>query len=131
MKQKKITLVTYCCKDKRRDKNPLAAIKRYKSKRIKKVFDQAEQKGCGMFILSGLLGLIQPKKRIMWYDKLLMPNDVGGLVDLVAHQLLQFDVKAIEYITEDIWLYPSLKPYHDLLAAACKRSKVKMDVTPL
>jgi len=84
-----------------------------------------------MFILSGLLGLIQPKKRIMWYDKLLMPNDLGGLVDLVAHQLLQFDVKAIEYITEDIWLDPSLKPYHDLLAAACKRSKVKMDVTTL
>jgi hypothetical protein len=35
----------------------------------------------------------------------------------------------LEYITKDIWLAPAVKPYHDLLAAACKRQDIEMVVT--
>jgi hypothetical protein len=125
------TLVTYCCKEKRKDKKPISAIERYLSCRIKKVWEKAQREERPMLILSGLLGLIRPETPIMWYDKLLMPEDIGYMVDLVAHHLLSFQVTAVEYVTEDIWLDPSVKPYHDLLAAACKRQHVKMDVTDI
>jgi hypothetical protein len=82
-----------------------------------------------MLILSGLFGLIRPDTPIMWYNKLLMPHEVGGMVDLISHQLSWLHVEAVEYVTKDIWLEPSVKPYHDLLAAACKRQGVEMTVT--
>jgi hypothetical protein len=82
-----------------------------------------------MLILSGLLGLIGPDTLLRYYDKLLLPQDVGEMVDVVAHQLLWFKVDSVEYVTKDIWTDVGLKPYHDLLAAACKREQVKMVVT--
>jgi hypothetical protein len=51
------------------------------------------------------------------------------MVDLVSHQLLGFRVEAMEYVTRNIWLAPAVKPYHDLLAAACKRQGIEMVVT--
>ena len=123
------TLVTYCCKEKREDKTPLPAVERYVSERIKSVWERSQSENRPMLILSGLLGLIRPDTPIMWYDKLLTPDDVGGMVDLVSHQLLWFRVEAVEYITNNIWIEPALKPYHDLLAAACKRQNIEMLVT--
>jgi hypothetical protein len=124
-----ITLVTYCSKKKRKDRNPLPAIRCYLSDRINTVWKKAKREERSMLILSGLLGLIRPDTPIMWYDKLLMPHEVGGMVDLVSHQLLWLHVEAVEYVTEDLWLEPSVKPYHDLLAAACKRQGVEMTMT--
>ena len=57
------------------------------------------------------------------------PDDVGGTVDPVSHHLLGFRVEAVEYVTKNIWLVPAVKPYHDLLAAACKRQSIEMVVT--
>ena len=122
------TLVTYCSKEKRGDTTPLPAVERYLSERIKGVWARSQSENRPMLILSGLLGLIRPDTPIMWYDKLLMPDEVGGMVDLVSHQLLGFRVEAVEYITRDIWLAPAVKPYHDLLAAACKRQGIEMVV---
>jgi len=120
-----ITLVTYCSKDKSKDPNPLPAIKHYKSCRIKSVFAKAKGEKHCMFILSGLLGLIRPDTPIMWYEKRLMPSDVGIMVDLVSHHLLCFKIRKVEYITEDIWLKPEVKPYHDLMAASCSDRTLK------
>ena len=124
-------LVTYCSKKKRRDGLPIPAIDRYISSRIMQVSKQAKQDGRDMLILSGLLGLILPTTPIRFYDKLLRPKDVGRMVDLVAHQLSWFNVESVEYITEDIYSDPLIRPYHDLLAAACKRERVEMVVRPL
>ena len=107
------TLVTYCSKEKRKDKTPLPAVERYLSERIKGVWARSQSENRPMLVLSGLLGLIRPDAPIMWYDKLLLPGDVGGMVDLVSHHLLGFRVEAVEYITENIWLVPAVKPYHD------------------
>ncbi len=125
------TLVTYCSKDKRKDKKPLPAIERYVSDRIEKVWQKAQRENRPMLILSGLLGLVRPETPIMWYEKLLMPDDVGAMVDLVSHHLLGLRVEAVEYVTKDLWLAPEVKPYHDLLAAACKRQHVEMTVTDI
>jgi hypothetical protein len=123
------TLVTYCSKEKREDRAPLPAVERYLSERIKGVWARSQSENRPMLILSGLLGLIRPDTPIMWYDKRLMPDEVGGMVDLVSHQLLGFGAEAVEYVTKDIWLAPAVKPYHDLLAAACKRQGIGMVVT--
>lgn len=123
------TLITYCCKEKREDNAPLPAVERYLSERIERVWARSQAENRPMLILSGLLGLIRPEAPIMWYDKRLMAEDVGGMVDLVSHQLLGFGVEAVEYITENIWLEPGVKPYHDLLAAACNRQSIELVIT--
>jgi len=82
-----------------------------------------------MFILSGLLGLIDAMTPIRLYEKLLRPEDVGSMVDLVAHQLLWYKFNSVEYVTKDIASALEARPYHDLMAAACKREQVKMAVT--
>jgi pheromone shutdown protein TraB len=122
-------LVTYCSRKKRRDKAPIHAIDRYVSVRIEKVWRRANAENRTMLILSGLLGLIRPDTLIRFYDKPLLPQDVGQMVDLVAHQLLWLKVGSVEYVTEDIWTEVQVRPYHDLLAAACKRERVKMVIT--
>jgi hypothetical protein len=122
------TLVTYCCKDKRSDSDPIPAIERYCSWRIKYVWRKAQAEDRPMLILSGLLGLVRPETRIRFYDKLLLPQDVGPMVDLVSHQLLWFGVDQVEYFTRDVQCNAEVRPYHDLLAAACQREHVEMVV---
>ena len=121
-------IVTYCSKNKKEDSVPLPAIERYITKRIERIHGKAIKEKRPMFILSGLLGLIQPQTPIMWYDKQLVPADIGQMVNLISHQLLQFKISAIEYFTEDVWLKPEIKPYQDLLAAACMRLDIPMKV---
>ena len=123
------TLVTYCSREKRPDKSPIPAIDRYVSDRITEVRRRANAENRPMLILSGLLGLIHPDTLIRYYDKLLLPQDVGEMVDLVAHQLLWLKVDSVEYVTKDIWTDARVRPYHDLLAAACMREQVEMVVT--
>ncbi len=84
-----------------------------------------------MLILSGLLGLIRPETPIRFYDKLLLPEDITPMTGLVAHQLLWFGVDRVEYFTKDIRISVELRPYHDLLAAACQSSQVEMIVVNL
>jgi len=126
-----VTLVTYCCEEKRQDPTPLPAVARYLDPRIKTVWERAQSERRPMLILSGLLGLLRPETPIMWYDRQLTPQEVGPLVDLVAHQLLAHGVAAVEYVTQNVWLSPAVKPYHDLLAAACQRQGIAMTVTEL
>ena len=122
-----VTLVTYCCEEKRQDPTPLPAVARYLDPRIKTVWERAQSERRPMLILSGLLGLLRPETPIMWYDRQLTPQEVGPLVDLVAHQLLAHGVAAVEYVTQNVWLSPAVKPYHDLLAAACQRQGDRHD----
>jgi hypothetical protein len=52
------TLVTYCCKDKRSDSDPISAIERYRSWRIKYVWRKAQAEDRPMLILSGLMSAL-------------------------------------------------------------------------
>ena len=122
-------LVTYCCKDKRDDSEPLPAIERYLSWRIDYVRRKAQAESRPLLILSGLLGLIRAETPIRIYHKQLMPEDVGPMVDLVSHQLLWLGVERIEYFVRDFQTNPEVRPYHDLLAAACQRENVQLKVT--
>lgn len=122
-------LVTYCSKCKSQDKDPIPAVRRYTSDRIQGVWQKAKSEDRPMFILSGLLGLIDAMTPIRLYEKLLRPEDVGSMVDLVAHQLLWYKFNSVEYVTKDIASALEARPYHDLMAAACKREQVKMAVT--
>lgn len=123
------TLITLCSKKKKEDRDSLPALLRYDSDRIRFVHGRAIKEKHSMFIFSGLLGLIQPETQLMWYDKLLVYSDAGPLVDLVSHQLLQYHIDEVEYVTENIWINPNSKPYQDVMAAACMRMGVTMIVT--
>ena len=79
------TLVTYCSKEKRKDKTPLPAVERYLSERIQRVWAWARSEDRPMLILSGLLGLIRPEIGGQWrankavevteYGKEILQND--------------------------------------------------------
>jgi hypothetical protein len=64
-----------------------------------------------MLILSGLLGLVRPETRIRFYDKLLLPQDISPMVDLVSHQWLWFGVDQVEYFTRDVQCNAEVRPY--------------------
>ena len=67
---------TICSAEKRRDKEPLPAIERYTSSRIRQVYEFSKQDGVFFFILSGRYGPLLPTDKIPYYDHLLQPEEV-------------------------------------------------------
>ena len=79
--------VTYCSKNKKRDKGPMEAISRYDSERIRSVKGAADSLGIGFRLLSGKYGLLAPHEKIRWYDHLLKWEGIGKVLPQVARRL--------------------------------------------
>jgi len=67
---------TICSAGKRKDPDPLPAIERYTSPRIKKVYELAKDDDVFFFILSGQYGPLLPTDEIPYYDHLLRPEEI-------------------------------------------------------
>lgn len=115
---------TYCSARKRRDPGEIPASDRYDNPRIHQVHERAQKEAAGFLILSGEYGLLAPADPIPYYDHLLQRNEVGPLVDGIASQLQDRGVKELVYFTAPLEKYKQVRPYHDLLAAACSRKDV-------
>ena len=110
---------TYCSADKRRDPKPLPAVARYLSDRIDSLH------GAGpLLILSGEYGLLAPDDLIPWYDHLLMPEEVDGLVPQVTSQLRSRSITALDFHTADPLHTPAIRPYVAVITQACATAGV-------
>jgi len=92
--------VTYCTGNKTDDKENIPAIQRYKSDRIKWVSYEAIKKKADFAILSGIFGLISPKKKIPKYDYCLQKDDVDRVKDTNKIYMQKNKIKNIVYFTE-------------------------------
>jgi len=119
---------TYCSARKRRDSHPLPAVERYDSGRIRDIYRLARADGVQFLILSGEYGLLLPEEEIPYYDHLLRREEVGALVELVAHQLRVRKIKKLVYFTRPLEGSQDVRPYHDTIAAACSRAGVKFEL---
>lgn len=121
-------VVTYCSGPKRRDSGGLPAVERYLSERITGLFATA---GEAFRILSGEFALLTADERIPWYDHLLQPDEVRELAVTVADQLLEWEAETVQYHTADPEAFPQVKPYHEVMARACRFADVTLEIVLL
>lgn len=110
---------TYCSKLKSHESGEIAAIQRYKSERIERVYQAACGLNLRFVILSGHFGLVRPEQRIPDYDHLLKCEEVPSLTRVVISQIHEYEIDGFVYFTKPLVSNPDLLPYHATLAAAC------------
>ena len=118
--------VTYCSKNKKRDKGLMKAIERYDSGRMRQVRAAAESLGIGFRLLSGKYGLLAPDEKIAWYDHLLKWEGIGRVLPRVAKRLAREKVGAVVYFTRPLRKASAPLAYHALMEAACVENDIKL-----
>lgn len=118
---------TPCSKRKRRDPGLIPAKRRYLSKRIRHVLDQAERTGQPAFILSGRYGLLGPDEQIPWYDRELAVDDLDTFVPLLARQLRSRQANSVIFYARPRST-AGWGPYHEALEQACRSAKVQCTI---
>lgn len=119
---------TYCAGPKREDDGLLPAVERYRSRRIRLLALRAAWERRPFLILSGEFGLLGPDEPIPWYDHLLLAMEVEAMTPLVVRQLQGLRLEALDYHTAPLMSDPRVKPYFDLISAACARAGVALDI---
>jgi hypothetical protein len=115
---------TYCSADKSRAEDPLPAIERYHSGRIRSLYNAALSLGAGFVILSGEFGLLDPYERIPYYDKRLGPEEVASHADTVERQLRAMGIDEAVFFARSVADDPHIQPYIDCITLACERAGV-------
>lgn len=124
-------LCSYCSAAKRTDPGPLPAIERYRSDRLHELHRRGLADGTPLRILSGEFGLIGPESPLPWYDHLLRPEEAAALSRRVAATLRASGVTAVAYHTADPTAAPAVRPYHDVIEAACRDADVSLEIVML
>ena len=117
---------TYCSHHKSSARGDLPAIRRYRSKRIARVYRAARIVGARPLILSAEFGLLPPEQPIPWYDHLLEPGEIRLLAERAADQLQQNHIIGVAYFTVALDRDPQVKPYQDVIVAACNRTAIPL-----
>lgn len=111
-------LCTICCKRKRRDAQPLPALERYVSRRIRFVWQESLRLQKPLLILSGKYGLLEPDEKIPWYDQALRFTEVELLAVKIMKQLSAHCVSRLIF-----YALPrrtrGWRPYYTALEKAC------------
>jgi len=84
-----------------------------------------------MLILSGEYGLLDPSDPIPWYDHLLQPSETQAMATKVASQLREKGIQAIEFHTADPSTTAPVRPYAQVMRAACKAADVRLEIVLL
>ncbi len=121
-----IIFSTYCSAEKETVEQPLPAIQRYRSERIKRIYSAALICGAGFFILSGEFGLLTPTEPIPYYDHLLVGDEVETHSVKVAEQIKQYGITQIIFFTLPVAADETLAAYHASLRLACQKAAIKL-----
>lgn len=124
----KIAYCTYCSAEKINATFSLPAIELYKSNRISKVYQLAQDANVVFVILSGKYGLLQPNERINYYDHLLISSEVPAHAKLVAEQISSKNITELVFFTNDVKDDPNLKAYIDCIVESCAKASVTMRI---
>jgi hypothetical protein len=116
---------TTCSKEKTIDPEPIKAIDRYQSDRIKMVFEKAQIEGVDFRILSGKFGLLHANTPIVWYDQKLEMEAVPLLSTVVKEQLVADEITAIELFAKNPLEDKEWLPYTTLVEQVCLELKLE------
>ncbi len=125
-KKKTVLFCTYCSSAKRKDEALLPAIRRYVSSRIQAVHQTSREEGALFSILSGEFGLIGPWQKIPYYDHLLKPSEIPGLIPQMTGYLEGIDCLAVHFYHGPLKDDPAIKPYLSAITRACRRASVPL-----
>lgn len=114
-----IVFCTYCSAEKDAAEELLPAIQRYRSERIRRIYESARNAGCGFYILSGEFGLLAPEALIPDYDHLLVADEIEANAFKLAEQIKRYSITQIVFFTLPVLLDEKLAPYHAALRLAC------------
>ncbi len=79
-------------------------------------------------ILSGEYGVLDSDEPIPWYDHLLKPEEVEELVTRVVKQLSGLPLDGIIYHTAPLQAGSPVRPYFEVISAACARTGLDLDI---
>ncbi len=117
---------TYCSADKEESKNKLPAIQRYKSDRIKSVYNAAMTLGVKFLILSGKHGILKSDEQIHYYDQILKSSKVQKHSIIVANQLNALGVKDIIFFYGATLEDNNIQPYLNCMKLAAKKTGIEI-----
>ncbi len=112
---------TYCSSEKEASAELLPAIQRYKSRRILSVYKAATQLGLGFVVLSGKYGLLRPNDEVVYYDHLLLREEVASHKLKVASQLASQGIDDIVFYSVSPEEDPLVVPYMDCMRQAAEQ----------
>jgi len=124
-------LCSYCSAAKRRDADPLPAVERYRSDRLRGLWAAGRASGRPLHILSGQFGLLPAEAPIPWYDHLLAEREVAAMSARVADTLRELGVTGVEYHTASPVIAPDIAPYLAVMRAACAAAGAELTVVEL
>lgn len=121
-----IVYITLCCRKKRKDARPLKSINRYISGRIQRIYQKSILDEVKFRIFSGKFGLLDPGKKIFWYDEKLTREKVSAMTGLLQKQMDEENAGKIIFFAYNPQKNRSWIPYCKALKAACRKKKVKL-----
>lgn len=121
-----IIYITLCCKKKRKVPLPIKSINRYISGRIQRIYQKSILDRVNFRIFSGKFGLLDPGRKIFWYDEKLTDEKVSSMTRLLQKQMGEEKVSKIIFFAYNLNKNRSWIPYSKALKAACKRKKIKL-----
>ncbi len=124
----KISLITYCSKDKDSSEGLLPASERYLSSRIQATHTAASSLGVSCHILSGLYGLMEPDHEIPYYDHLLTADLVPAHVELLEKQLREANLEQVIFISRTVEVDPGTAAYRQAITTACRQAGIGLKI---
>ena len=125
---KSTILCTYCSFEKNRAPGLIPSIRRYKSKRILKIYKLAKEKDLEFRILSGKYGLISADEKIPWYDHLLVQEEIDSLSEIISNQLKASAIDRVIYYTKNIETNPATRSYLSAIQVGCCKANVVLEI---
>lgn len=119
---------TYCSSNKDSSELKRSAIKRYKSKRITTVYQEAQRLNVQFYIFSGKFGLLNPEVEVPYYDHLLQSAEVKEHAKKVVHQIENFGLQEIVFFARNSNKDKNIEAYIDCLKLACKNTGVTLKI---
>lgn len=130
-REAKTLIVTICGRDKDQRKEPIPAVDRYLSSRIKKIYTLAEKAGLPFAILSGKFGLIYGRDPIPYYDKLLSEADIEAVAEKSLSFLTGNQIKRIIFFPPDPEKDHHVGPYIETMRRAAASAGADLDIRPV
>lgn len=124
----RVSIITYCCRDKDPSAGLQPAVDRYLSSRIRTAGKVAVSLGVQFHILSGLYGLLEPGQEIPDYDHLLTEAEVHDHASLLKNQLEEWGIERVLFVTRTLDEDPGTGPYRQALVQACRDGGLEVEI---
>ncbi|EKD99630.1 MAG: hypothetical protein ACD_22C00220G0005 [uncultured bacterium] len=118
--------ITTCCKEKNGAPQPIPAIERYLSPRIRQVMNTSLKDRAKFMILSGKFGLLIPTDNIPNYDYILTHSNINSLAKEIIAKTNLTDAESMTIFGKDEIQNPDWKPYYDVLRLVAKRLNIPL-----